>query len=209
MIRVLIADDHTVVRDGLRAILAAAPDIELVGEAATGAEALTLAARLDPDVVLMDLRMPDTDGATATATLHRRQPHARVLVLTTYDTDADITRATAAGAVGYLLKDATRADLLAGIRAAARGESALAPRVASRLLHRMRTPAPAALSTREIDILRLVAVGRSNPEIARALHLSLSTIKTHLVHIFTKLGVDDRTGAVTAAAKAGYLHLDP
>lgn len=207
MIRVLVADDHTVVRDGLRAILTAAADIDLVGEAASGSEALALADRLDPDVVLMDLRMPGPDGATATALLGQHHPHIRVLVLTTYDTDADIQRATRAGALGYLLKDATRADLLAGIRAAARGESVLAPRVASRLLHRMR--ASDTPSAREVEILRLVASGASNPEIARALHLSLSTVKTHLLHVFAKLGVGDRTEAVTAAARAGYLHLNP
>lgn len=207
-IRVLLADDHPLVRVGLRTVLDHVPDIEVVGEAGDGAAVLAFANTLRPDVVLMDLRMPGVDGAAATAILRDRHPDVRVLVLTTYDTDADIDRATEAGATGYLLKDATREDLLAAIRTAAAGESVLAPRVATKLLNRMRTPTATALSARETEILRLVADGRTNKQIAGSLHLSLSTVKTHLLHVFAKLGADDRTEAVTAATKAGYLQLD-
>lgn len=207
-IRVLLADDHLLVRAGLRALLESSPDVELVGEACDGAEVLALANRWHPDVVLMDLRMPGVDGVAATEALAERHPDIRVLVVTTYDTDADIVRATEAGAVGYLLKDASRDELLHAIRAAAAGESVLAPQAAAKLMHRVRTPAPATLSDRETEILRLVAEGRTNKEIAAGLQLSLSTVKTHLLHVFTKLGVDDRTGAVTVATRAGYLSLD-
>ncbi|MBO0685518.1 MAG: response regulator transcription factor [Candidatus Dormibacteraeota bacterium] len=196
------------VRTGLRAMLDPVPEVEVVGEAGDGAEALSLAASLQPDVVLMDLRMPVTDGVTATARLRESQPAVSVLVLTTYDTDADILRAVEAGATGYLLKDVTREDLLAAIRSAAAGRSALASGVASRLLGRMRTPAPAALSLREIEVLGLVARGRTNKEIARSLHLSEATVKTHLLHIFSKLQVEDRTQAVTAALESGVLRLE-
>jgi DNA-binding NarL/FixJ family response regulator len=207
-IRVLLADDHPLVRVGLRTVLEHVPGIDVVGAAGDGAEVLALSNTLRPDVVLMDLRMPGVDGATATARLRDRHPEIRVLVLTTYDTDADIDRAMEAGAIGYLLKDATRDDLLAAIRTAAAGESVLAPRVATKLMRRMRAPAPVPLSAREIEILRLVGEGRTNKQVAAALHLSLSTVKTHLLHVFAKLGVDDRTEAVTAATRAGYLQLD-
>lgn len=204
-IRVLLADDHPLVRAGLHALLADAPEIELVGEAADGHEVLALVNMLRPDVVLMDLRMPGLDGATATARLRRRHPHTNVLVLTTYDTDSDVFRATEAGAVGYLLKDVGRDNLLTAIRAAAAGESVLAPRIASKLMNKIRTPAEERLSARESEILALVAQGHTNKQIAAALHLSLSTVKTHLLHVFAKLDVDDRTEAVTAATAAGYL----
>lgn len=207
-IRVLLADDHQLVRAGLRALLESSPDVELVGEARDGAEVLALTNRWCPDVVLMDLRMPGVDGVAATADLAERHPEVRVLVVTTYDTDADIVRATEAGAIGYLLKDASRDELLHAIRAAASGESVLAPQVAARLMKRVRLPEPAALSERETEIMRLVADGRTNKDIAATLRLSLSTVKTHLLHVFAKLGVDDRTGAVTAATRAGYLDLD-
>ena len=204
-IRVVLADDHVVVRAGLRAMLEGNADIRIVGEAANGTEAVALAGRLVPDVVLMDLRMPETDGVTATATIRKGHPEVHVLVLTTYDTDADILRAVEAGATGYLLKDATRDDVLRAVRSAAVGESALAPRIASRLMGRMRAPAEPALSSREIEVLGLVARGLTNKDIARALHLSEATVKTHLLHIFAKLGVDDRTEAVTVAAERGIL----
>jgi DNA-binding NarL/FixJ family response regulator len=204
-IRVVLADDHVVVRAGLRAMLEGAADVQIVGEAANGAEVLALAGRLEPDVILMDLRMPEIDGVTATATIRRRHPKVHVLVLTTYETDADILRAVEAGATGYLLKDATRDQLLHAIRSAAVGEAVLAPRVASRLMGRMRAPAEEALSSREIEVLGLVARGLTNKDIARALHLSEATVKTHLLHVFSKLGVDDRTKAVTVAAERGIL----
>jgi DNA-binding NarL/FixJ family response regulator len=204
-VRILVADDHPVVRDGLAAVLGTQPDLQVVGEATTGAEAIDLADELRPDLVLMDLQMPGTDGATATATIRDRHPDIHVLVLTTYDTDADITRAIDAGATGYLLKDAVRDDLFAAVRAAARGDSVLSPAVAARVMQRLRTRADEALSSREIEVLAAVARGLSNKDAARALHVSEATVKTHLVHIFQKLGVDDRTAAVTVALERGII----
>jgi DNA-binding NarL/FixJ family response regulator len=206
-IRLLIADDHPVVRDGLRAMLATQPDMELVGEAATGTEAVTQARALRPDVVLMDLQMPDLDGPGAIATLREQAPEVRVLVLTTYGTDADITRAVDAGATGYLLKDAPREQLFGAIRAAAKGESVLSPSVATRVLGRMRAPAEEALSPRELEILQAVARGLSNKDIGRQLYVSEATVKTHLLRVFSKLGVDDRTAAVTVALERGIIRL--
>jgi DNA-binding NarL/FixJ family response regulator len=207
-IRLIIADDHPVVRAGLQGMLAGQPDLNVVGEAGTGTEAVHLTAELRPDVVLMDLRMPDMDGVTAIEQIRSRFPQTHTLVLTTYDTDADILRAVEAGATGYLLKDAPRETLYRAIRAAARGESILAPTVATRLLGQMRAPAQETLSTREIEVLSCVARGASNKEIARQLHISEATVKTHLIHIFGKLGVSDRTVAVTTALKRGILRLE-
>ena len=206
-IRLLIADDHPVVRDGLRAMLATQPDMELVGEAATGTEAVTQARAMRPDVVLMDLQMPGLDGPGAIATLREQAPEVRVLVLTTYGTDADITRAVDAGATGYLLKDAPREQLFGAIRAAARGESVLSPSVATRVLGRMRAPAEEALSPRELEFLQAVARGLSNKDIGRQLYVSEATVKTHLLRVFSKLGVDDRTAAVTVALERGIIRL--
>ncbi len=205
-IRLLIVDDHPVVRDGLRAILATQPDLEIIGEADTGATALARVADDVPDVVLMDLQMPTLDGVTAIAQIHAAHPGVHVLVLTTYETDADITAAIEAGATGYLLKDTPRADLFAAIRAAARGEAALSPAVATRVLGRLRG-SPEALSAREIDVLTAVARGDSNKQVARALYISEATVKTHLLHIYTKLGVADRTAAVTTALSRGVIRL--
>ncbi len=206
-IRLLIADDHPVVRDGLRGMLAAEPDFEVVGEAASGAEAVRLVERERPDVVLMDLRMPGVDGVAATTEILARFPGIRVLVLTTYDTDADILRAVEAGATGYLLKDTPRERLFPAIRSAARGETVLAPTVATRLVGRMRLPAGEALTAREVEVLGQVAKGASNADIAASLFISEATVKTHLLHIFAKLGVDDRTAAVMAALERGILRL--
>jgi len=206
-IRLVIADDHPVVRAGLRGMLAGQPGFEIVGEAATGAEAVALTSRLRPDVVLMDLRMPEMDGVTAIEHIRAQHPETHVLVLTTYDTDTDILRAIEAGATGYLLKDAPREELFRAIRAAARGEAVLAPKVAARLMGRMRAPAEEALTARELEVLSLVARGASNKEIARQLHISEATVKTHLLHIFDKLGVSDRTAAVTTALERGILQL--
>jgi DNA-binding NarL/FixJ family response regulator len=206
-IRLLIADDHPVVRDGLRGMLASEADFEVVGEAASGAEAVLLTERERPDVVLMDLQMPGVDGATATAEITERFPDTRVLVLTTYDTDADILRAVEAGATGYLLKDAPRERLFPAIRSAARGETVLAPTVATRLVNRMRVPAEEALTSREIEVLELVAKGSSNADVAASLFISEATVKTHLLHIFGKLGVDDRTAAVVSALERGIIAL--
>jgi len=207
MIRLLIADDHPVVRDGLRGMLASQPDFRVVGEAADGADAVKLAAELTPDVILMDLRMPILDGVTAIRQIRSRQSSVRVLVLTTYDTDADILPAIEAGATGYLLKDTPREELFRAIRATAAGESILAPAVAARLMGKMRAPAEEKLSARELEVLRLVADGASNRDIARALHISEATVKSHLLHIFGKLGVADRTAAVTVALQRGVLRL--
>jgi DNA-binding NarL/FixJ family response regulator len=170
---------------------------------------VVLAAQLQPDVVLMDLRMPEKDGVAAIGEIKAQQPEAQILVLTTYDTDADILRAIEAGATGYLLKDCPRNELFRAIRAAARGEAVLAPAVATRVVSRMRAPAEEALSAREIEVLDLVARGSRNKEIARQLHISEATVKTHLLHIYGKLGVADRTAAVTTALQRGILRLDP
>jgi DNA-binding NarL/FixJ family response regulator len=207
MIRLLIADDHPVVRDGLRGMLASQPDFEVVGEAADGAAAVELAARLLPDVILMDLRMPVIDGVAAIRKIGDRQPAAHILVLTTYDTDADILPAIEAGATGYLLKDTPRDDLYRAIRATAAGQPALAPAVAARLMGKMRAPAEEKLSTRELEVLKLVSTGDSNGDIAQALHISEATVKSHLLHIFAKLNVADRTAAVTVALQRGILRL--
>lgn len=207
-IRVLIVDDHPVVRAGIEGMLASQPDLEIVGQAADGAGAVALCADLHPAVVLMDLRMAGMDGVAATRAIKSRFPAIQVLVLTTYDSDADILRAIEAGATGYLLKDTPREQLFQSIRAAARGEAALAPAVAARLMTRMRAPAEEALSAREIEVLALVARGASNRQVGRELHISEATVKTHLIHIFDKLGVADRTSAVTTALERGILALN-
>ncbi|MFE3204222.1 response regulator [Embleya sp. NPDC055664] len=205
MIRLLIADDHPVVREGLAGMLAAEPDFEVVASVEDGAQAVDEAAELRPDVVLMDLRMPGTDGVAATRRIVRELPGVHVLILTTYDTDADIVRAVEAGATGYLLKDTPRVELAAAIRAAARGETVLAPPVAAKLVTRMKAPVRDALSPRETQVLGLVARGMTNAEIGRELYISEATVKTHLLRTFNKLGVDDRTAAVTVAMADGLL----
>lgn len=207
-VRLIIADDHPVVREGLRAVLDAEPGVEVVAEAANGQEALDFVASHQPDLVLMDLQMPVMDGVAAARRIRREHDHVKVLVLTTYDTDADIRRAVEAGATGYLLKDASREELMQAIRVAAAGESVLSPKVASRVLGRMRAPAEEALSTRELEVLWEVADGLSNKEIGRSLHISEATVKTHLLHIFAKMGVEDRTAAVTTALERGIMRLD-
>ncbi len=205
MITVLIVDDHPVVRSGVRGMLGGEPDITVVGEAASGEEALAVVRAVAPAVVLMDLRMPGVDGATATARIMALGQGTRVVVLTTYETDADILRAVEAGAAGYLLKDSSRADLLHAIRSAARGETVLAPSVAGRLWQHTHRPATTALSPREIEVLRLVAQGLSNADIGQRLHISEATVKTHLLRTFAKLNVSDRTAAVTTAMTIGLL----
>jgi DNA-binding NarL/FixJ family response regulator len=206
-LRLLVVDDHPVVRAGLVAMLSEHDDFGVVAEAADGAEAVTMAARSSPDVVLMDLRMPGMDGAEATAKLRAGGHGPAVLVLTTYDTDADIVRAVEAGATGYLLKDAPRETLADAIRRAARGETVLAPPVVARLAGRLRTPTAPALTGREVEVLREVARGMSNAEVGRQLHIGEATVKTHLLRAFEKLGVADRTAAVTAAYRAGLIEL--
>jgi DNA-binding NarL/FixJ family response regulator len=197
----MLVDDHPVVREGLRGMLEAEDDLTVVGEAGSGDEAVALDRVAEPDVVLMDLRMPGLDGVGATKRILREQPGRRIVVLTTYETDADILRAVEAGASGYLLKDASRTELANAIRAAARGETVLAPSVAGKLVKRVRSPEPQPppLSAREVEVLRLVAKGGTNADIGRALHISEATVKTHLLRVFGKLGVSDRTAAVTTA----------
>ena len=207
-IRILLADDHPVVRDGLKGMIASQEDLEVVGEAANGEELLRIAQKLKADVALVDLRMPVLDGVTAIGLLRERAPHVRILVLTTYDTDADIRRAVEAGATGYLLKDAPREDLFRAIRATARGQPHLSPMVATRLMNQVRSPAQERLSAREAEVLSLVAKGLANKEIARSLHLSEATVKSHLLHIFEKLGAADRTHAVTLAVRQGLIRLE-
>lgn len=203
-VRVLVVDDHPVVRAGIVGLLAGEADLTVVGEAGDGEQACAMATDLQPDVVLMDLRMPVLDGAAATARILAAVPSARVVVLTTYETDADILRAVEAGATGYLLKDTPRDDLVAAVRAVAGGETVLAPSVARRLVHGVRT-ASERLTARELDVLRAVARGGSNAQIGTELFISEATVKTHLLRIFTKLGVDDRTRAVTVALERGIL----
>ena len=204
-IKLLIADDHPVVRDGLSAMFARDPEFEVLGEAADGAEAVRLALALAPDVILMDLRMPGTDGLTAITELGKRGSAARVLVLTTYDTDSHVLPAIEAGATGYLLKDAPRTDLLRAVRAAARGEAVLSPSVAARLMSRFRAPSAGPLSHRELEVLELVAAGTTNREAAARLFISEATVKTHLLNIYAKLGVNDRAAAVAEAFNRGLL----
>ncbi|WP_449385745.1 response regulator [Cellulomonas soli] len=204
-IRVIVADDHPVVRSGLVGMLGVEPDVEVVGEAADGAEAVALATALRPDLVLMDLRMPGTDGATATGQIVAALPGVHVLVLTTYETDTDILRAVEAGATGYLLKDTPRDQLVAGVRAAARGEAALSPSVALRLVQQVRTGDGERVTPREREVLAGVARGLSNAAIGRELFITEATVKTHLLRVFAKLGVDDRTRAVTVALERGIL----
>ena len=205
MIRILLVDDHPVVRHGLRGMLDAEDDLRVVGEASSGAAGVDLAAAERPDIVLMDLRMPDGDGVSATEQILARVPGTRVVVLTTYESDRDILRAIEAGACGYLLKDATPTELAEAVRAAARGETVLAPSVASTLVRQVRRPAPPALSAREAEVLGLVARGLTNADIGRELFISEATVKTHLLRVFNKLDVADRTAAVTTAMRHGLL----
>jgi DNA-binding NarL/FixJ family response regulator len=205
IVRIVIADDHPVVREGMRALLRSQPDFEVVGEAADGREAVRLVEAEAPDLVLMDLRMPELEGAAATAEITARMPETRVLIVTTYDSDTDILRAVEAGASGYILKDSPSDELFGAVRAAARGETVLAPSVAAKLVARTRQPAQAALTSREIEVLGCVARGCTNAEVGRELFIGEATVKTHLLRTFAKLGVDDRTAAVTVAIQRGLL----
>ncbi|GAB3699920.1 response regulator [Nocardiopsis oceani] len=208
-LRILLVDDHPVVRHGLKAMFAERPDMDVVAEAADGQEALDgLRAGTGVDIVLMDLRMgAGMDGVTAIRRVTELEGPPPVLVLTTYDTDADILAAVEAGATGYMLKDAPPDQLCDAVHAAARGQTALAPDVANRLMDRLRSPRP-ALSGRELEILRLLAKGMSNRAISRELFISEATVKTHLVHVFDKLDVDNRTAAITTALQRGIIRVD-
>lgn len=203
-VRIVVVDDHPVVRAGIVGLLAGEADLEVVGEAADGAAALEVVERQRPDVVLMDLRMPVLDGVAATERLLAAHPAVRVVILTTYETDGDILRAVEAGATGYLLKDAPREDLVEAVRAAARGETVLAPSVARRLVAQVRNSGD-RLTPRELEVLAGVARGGSNAQIGTELFIAEATVKTHLLRIFAKLGVDDRTRAVTVALERGLL----
>ncbi len=204
-IRVLIVDDHPVVRDGLRGVLDGEADMQVVGEAGHGAEALARVRATGVDVVLMDLRMPTMGGVEAIQELRRIAPDVRVLVLTTYDTDRDVLPAIEAGATGYLLKDTPRDELVRAVRAAHRGEAVLSPAVAGRLMGQVRAPVQDALSARELEVLRLVAAGWTNREAAQRLFISEATVKTHLLHVYAKLEVRDRASAVAAGYQRGLL----
>jgi len=206
-IQLLIVDDHPVVRDGLRDMLSSQPDFEVVGEAANGLEAVAMTSRLQPQVVLTDLAMPQMDGVTAIGKIKEQHPDVQILVLTTYDSDSDVLPAIEAGAIGYLLKDTPREELYGAIRAAAQGKPLLTSSIAARLMERMRGPAVEALSSREIDVLKLVAKGAGNKEIADQLYITEATVKSHLIRIYGKLGVADRTAAVTKALEQGILRL--
>jgi DNA-binding NarL/FixJ family response regulator len=211
-IRILIADDHPVVREGLRAILEAAPDLILVGEAADGAEAVQLAGTLSPDVVLMDLRMPGLDGIQAIRQIKARYPAVAIVILTTYDDDAYIVRGLRAGARGYLLKDTSRKALFEAVRAAARGESLLPSAVVEKVVAHLAEPRPAGtekLTGREREVLALLAQGAANKEIARHLNITERTVKAHVTSIFTKLGVSSRAEAVAVALRSGFLPVEP
>lgn len=206
MIRILVVDDHPVVRDGVAARLAAESDFEVVGEADNGPDAVLRTAALDPDVVVLDLRMPGGSGVDAVRAMKRQRLRAAVLVLTTYDTDADMVAAIEAGAAGYLLKDAPAQTLVEAVRATAAGETVLSPAVATRLASHLRAPRRSArLSAREREVLVLVARGRPNREIAEELFVSEATVKTHLAHIYDKLGAADRAAAVATAYELGIL----
>jgi DNA-binding NarL/FixJ family response regulator len=208
-IRLLLADDHPVVRAGLRAVLESEPDLDVVDDVATAEAAIERASQADIDVVLTDLQFgAGLDGIAATRRISSMDEAPRVIVLTTYDTEADIIAAVEAGASGYLLKDAPPDELIAAVRAAAAGQSALAPAITERLIDRMRPPAT-ALSARESEVLTLVADGLSNQQIAQRLFVSQATIKSHLVHIFTKLDADSRTAAVAVAIQRGLIRRRP
>jgi DNA-binding NarL/FixJ family response regulator len=203
--RVLVVDDHPIVRSGIVSVLATQPDFEVVGEAADGAEAVALASRLEPDLVLMDLRMPARGGASATEAILAARPATRVVILTTYATDGEVLRAIEVGAVGYLLKDVPHEELFRALRAVLRGERYLAPIVADRLVARWRKPTRGEITKRETTVLECVARGDSNKEIATALGITEPTVKAHLVHIFEKLGVENRTSAVRVAMERGLV----
>ena len=204
-VRILVVDDHPIVRSGISAVLATQADFDVVGEAADGAEAVRVAADLAPDIVLMDLRMPNKNGVDATAEILRERPATRIVVLTTYASDGEMLRAIEAGAVGYLLKDVRHDELFRALRAVVRGERQLAPAVAERLMAQWKRPTKAALTGRELDVLRCVARGDGNRAIATALGIAEPTVKAHLVRIFEKLGVENRTAAARVAREHGLI----
>jgi DNA-binding NarL/FixJ family response regulator len=206
-IKILIADDHAIVRAGIRGLLETQPDFEVISEVENGKNAVEQAHKLQPNIVLVDLRMPEMDGVTAIVKIKAQHPEIHILVLTTYDTDADIVRAVDAGATGYLLKDVPRDELFRAVRATAKGETILASSVAARLMGKIRSRGDEPLTAREIDVLLLVARGATNQKVADSLSISKSTVKSHLIQICNKLGVSDRTAAVTTALERGIIRL--
>lgn len=206
-INIIITDDHPVVRSGLRALLSSQPDFNVVADAENGEEGAKLAISLVPDLILMDLQMPILDGLGAIKLIRDQLPKANILVLTTYETDADILPALEAGAIGYLLKDAPPEQLFQAIRNASKGEMVLAPRVAEKVTQRLTNSSKNTLSGREIEVLELASQGNSNSAIAKKLFITEATVKSHFVHIFSKLGVTDRTSAVTEAVKKKIIQI--
>jgi DNA-binding NarL/FixJ family response regulator len=204
-VRILVVDDHPIVRSGITSVLATQPDFDVVGEAENGDEAVAAASRLAPDLVLMDLRMPVRGGVDASGAILATRPATRIVVLTTYASDGEVLRAIEAGAVGYLLKDVPHEELFRALRAVARGERYLAPVVTERLMARWQQPARLTLTDRELDVLRCVARGDGNKQIALALGIAEPTVKAHLVHIFEKLGVENRTAAARVARERGLI----
>jgi DNA-binding NarL/FixJ family response regulator len=207
-IRILIADDHPVVRSGLQTMLAQTDDFEVIGTVANGQQAIRQIATHAPDVALMDLRMPEMDGVEAVHHVSKHHPETRVLVLTTYKNDRDVLAALDAGATGYLLKDAPKATLIDAIRAAARGESVIDPEVKP-IIEGRNTPPADALTPREIEVLQLVAAGNTNAQVAQQLFISETTVKTHLKHIYRKLNADDRAAAVAIGVEKRLIRVNP
>ena len=210
LIKILIVDDHTLVREGLTTILSRQPDFDVVGEASDGVQAVDVARALHPDVILMDLRMPNMSGVEAMRRINAEDPDIKIIVLTTFDTDEYIFDAVEAGAKGYLLKDTSRDELFAAVRAVCKGESLIEPGVAARLITRFQElsqPDPDSLSDREVQVLQLVARGSANKQIAAELLISESTVKTHIANIFSKMNVRHRTQAVTQALQKGIIKL--
>ena len=207
-LRILVADDHPIVRSGITSVLATQTDFEVVGEASNGRDAVEAALRLGPDLVLMDLRMPVLSGVSASTEILRARPATRVVVLTTYASDGEVLRAIEAGAVGYLLKDVPHDELFRALRAVARGERYLAPVVTERLMSRLQQPDRLALTDRELDVLQFVARGHGNKQIASVLGIAEPTVKAHLVHVFEKLGVENRTAAARVARELGLISAD-
>ena len=208
MIRILIADDHPVVLSGLLAILNSQSDFEIIATAQNGKEAVNIAYSQQPDIILMDLQMPVLDGLSAIRQIHQIHPAIKLLVLTTYDAEADILPALEAGAAGYLLKDSPPETLFETVRSAVRGDMVLSGNVAEKVARKLRIVNNNELSLREIEVLKLAAQGKANKEIAAHLHISEATVKTHLIHIFNKLGVDDRTAAVVKAIQQKIIRID-
>ena len=204
-IRILVADDHPIVREGLAGLIEDEEDMIVVGEAASGREAIELFNQHQPDVTLMDLRMPQLEGVEAITLIRQQATNARIIILTTYDSDEDIYRALRAGAMAYLLKDASRLELLNTIRAVHAGQKRISPQMALKLAERLNNP---ELSARELEVLRLIVAGKSNSEIGTTLYITEGTVKTHVKTILKKLGVSDRTSAATTALKRGVVRLD-